>query len=178
MKHIPNIFSISRIILFIALLRLFEHPFAFAVCYTIAGMTDVLDGFIARKFKVESPLGARLDSLGDLFFYLVLTSYLIVVHSAAIAPYWIPIGLLVAIRLGNLAWGLFKFRKATSIHTIANKVSGLLIFALPLMLLLNVRQYLIPTTVVAFWAAIEETIILTRSPKGSINLNRRSLFSK
>jgi hypothetical protein len=46
------------------------------------------------------------------------------------------------------------------------------------MLLLNVRQYLIPTIVVAFWAAIEETIILTRSPKDSINLNRRSLFSK
>lgn len=160
------------------LLFLFKNPFAFTACYILTGITDVLDGYIARKFRLESVLGAKLDSLGDLFFYIVLTSYLIVEHNETIVPFLIPILLIFSIRIGNLTIGLLKFKKATLIHTMANKVTGLLVFALPAMLILNINEYLILTVLVALVASIEETIILIRSPKGEINLNQKSLFSK
>ena len=38
----------------------------FWVLYLIAGLTDMLDGFLARRWGVESKFGARLDSLADL----------------------------------------------------------------------------------------------------------------
>ena len=40
--------------------------------YTLAGVTDALDGWIARKTKTASEFGARLDSIADLFFYAVM----------------------------------------------------------------------------------------------------------
>lgn len=49
----------------------------FLVIYTFAGLTDVLDGWIARKFGMESEFGARLDSIADLVFYGILLIYLL-----------------------------------------------------------------------------------------------------
>ena len=44
----------------------------FLAVYTIAGLTDVLDGWLARKTGTASPFGARLDSIADLLFYGIL----------------------------------------------------------------------------------------------------------
>ena len=44
----------------------------FLVIYTFAGLTDVLDGWLARKTGRASEFGARLDSVADLLFYSVL----------------------------------------------------------------------------------------------------------
>ena len=44
----------------------------FLVVYTFAGLTDVFDGWIARKLGKESEFGARLDSIADLVFYGVV----------------------------------------------------------------------------------------------------------
>ena len=44
----------------------------FLAIYTLAGVTDVLDGWLARKTGTASAWGARLDSIADLFFYAVL----------------------------------------------------------------------------------------------------------
>ena len=44
----------------------------FWVLYLIAGLTDMLDGFLARRWGVESKFGARLDSLADFVFVLAV----------------------------------------------------------------------------------------------------------
>ena len=44
----------------------------FLAVYTLAGLTDALDGWVARKAGTASEFGARLDSIADLFFYAVL----------------------------------------------------------------------------------------------------------
>ena len=53
---------------------LFLRPFspAFFVVYTLTGVTDVLDGFVARKTGTASDFGAKLDSAADLLFYGVM----------------------------------------------------------------------------------------------------------
>ena len=44
----------------------------FFLVYTLTGLTDVLDGWIARMTKTASDFGAKLDSIADLLFYTVM----------------------------------------------------------------------------------------------------------
>ena len=71
MKRIPNILSVSRIVLGLPLLLVEVMTMPFWVLYVIAGMTDMLDGFLARRWGVESKFGARLDSLAELIVCLI-----------------------------------------------------------------------------------------------------------
>ena len=71
MKQIPNILSAVRIILSFLLLALTKNTTLFLIVYLIIGISDVLDGGLARSLHVQSELGARLDSIGDLAFYCI-----------------------------------------------------------------------------------------------------------
>ena len=66
MKQIPNILSAVRILLSFLLLALTKDTTLFLIVYLIIGISDVLDGWLARSLQVQSELGARLDSIGDL----------------------------------------------------------------------------------------------------------------
>ena len=71
--NIPNILSISRLILVFPLIFFLEinRTFYVFILIIIAGLTDYFDGLIARKFNLKTRLGAILDPLGDKVFYLV-----------------------------------------------------------------------------------------------------------
>ena len=71
MKNIANFISISRAIMSIMLLIPETFSIAFYVVYIYCGISDMLDGFIARKSKNESKIGARLDSISDIIFVIV-----------------------------------------------------------------------------------------------------------
>ena len=66
MKYIPNVLSFSRIILSIVLFYLNPVRLPFILIYIICGITDMLDGFIARKINATSEFGAKLDSVADM----------------------------------------------------------------------------------------------------------------
>ncbi|RGC49932.1 CDP-alcohol phosphatidyltransferase family protein [Enterococcus gallinarum] len=59
-NYLPNLLSIARIAL-AGLLLINQQPL-FSVCYLICGLTDVLDGFIARNYRLQTTLGSKLDS--------------------------------------------------------------------------------------------------------------------
>lgn len=75
MNHLPNILSALRFPL--ALLFLQEGILCRATAIVLAMASDVLDGFIARKFKISSRLGATLDPLADKFFVMFILAVLI-----------------------------------------------------------------------------------------------------
>ncbi|HXH26251.1 MAG TPA: CDP-alcohol phosphatidyltransferase family protein [Vicinamibacterales bacterium] len=64
---LPNVLSTTRLLLVLVLLALawFGYRGAFLACLAAALTTDAIDGFLARRFHLESPLGARLDSWAD-----------------------------------------------------------------------------------------------------------------
>lgn len=66
MKHLPNIISTIRIPLSISLILFIHHSLIFITIYLFCGVSDILDGYIARKTKSQSILGAKLDSIADL----------------------------------------------------------------------------------------------------------------
>ncbi len=77
MQQLPNILTISRIALLPVLLVLLYMPQNWALwsalgLYILSAITDFLDGYLARKWKVVSPFGTFLDPIADKVFVAVL----------------------------------------------------------------------------------------------------------
>ncbi len=176
MKNIPNILSVSRIALSVLLLFFFGNATIFFSIYIAAGLTDVLDGFIARKYRVVSELGAKLDSAGDLFFYGVLTAYLIVVHQEFFYYYLWYLIFIAAVRIINIITGFVKYKKFIGIHTYANKLTGFLIFALPIVLYFNFSVVLNISLIIASIASVEEFLIIISGAGSGVDLNKKSIL--
>ena len=98
MKHIPNILSASRIAWCLPLLLVDAMTVSFWVLYVIAGTTDMLDGFLARRFGVESKFGARLDSLAD-FVFVLAAGYKLFPWLKLPATLWMMTGV-IALEMG------------------------------------------------------------------------------
>ena len=78
---------------------------------------------------------------------------------------WIWIGVIAVIKLGNVAWGFIRTKKFVSPHTVLNKITGLLLFLLPLTISLVDLTHTLPIVCsVATLAAIYE-VYFTYSEK-------------
>ena len=116
----------------------------------------MLDGYLARKLRCESKTGAILDSLADLDFVACCCYKLIPVLAF---PKWLWIwgGVIVAIKVINQICALVMYKKCVFPHTIANKVTGVLLFVgVPLTLFLESIVPMIVITIVATFAAVQE----------------------
>ena len=127
LRHIPNILSLSRIPFSIAMPFLVskggKYAIAFLVCYGFAGITDALDGMVARRFHWESKIGSKIDSIGDGVFIVcvVISAILSLGPSLAsgngIAGYCYAIfGVFVAAKLINITFTRAKFKQWGFIH--------------------------------------------------------------
>lgn len=88
LKHIPNILTILRFIFIpIILYFIFTGNYVLGIVFfTISGITDVLDGFIARKFNLVSNFGKLMDPLADKLTQISVLACLVKVE---IIPFWI-----------------------------------------------------------------------------------------
>ena len=128
---IADLITISRV-LFSALLLVFPHSsYTFTALYLLCGATDALDGFAARKLHTVSEKGAKLDSMADLFFAII---YAVRILPLLSVPLWIRIW--TAIIAGAKVIGILiaskKARRFSIAHSSGNKLTGLLLFLLPL----------------------------------------------
>ena len=91
MRNLPNILSLSRLLATVAvfILVLINNPAAFlaaTVLFALASITDLLDGYLARRFHVSSSLGVFLDLTADKVF---VSAILIALVQIALVPAWI-----------------------------------------------------------------------------------------
>lgn len=90
LKHIPNIISVLRIILVIPIISSIwdgKYELAF-ILILIAGVSDGVDGFLARFFNWKSRLGAILDPLAD---KILLVSLFVVFAFKDLLPIWLMV---------------------------------------------------------------------------------------
>ena len=127
MKQIPNILSASRIALCFPLLSVDAMTVPFWVLYVIGGTTDMLDGFLARRWGVESKFGARLDSLAD-FVFVLAVGYKLFPWLKLPATLWMMIGLIAMVKIANAVSAYIVKHKMVFLHTKANKLTGFLLF--------------------------------------------------
>ena len=156
MKSIANIITGSRIVFSIALL--FITPFSpmFYVLYAVAGLTDMIDGTVARKTNTVSAFGARLDSVADFVFVTVCLFKLLPILDIP-AWLWIWIAVIALIKVINIISGVVMHKNLTAVHSVMNKITGALCFLLPLTLsLIDLKYGTIVVCTVATFAAIQE----------------------
>lgn len=156
MKSIANIITGSRIVFSIALL--FITPFSpmFYVLYAVAGLTDMIDGTVARKTNTVSAFGARLDSVADFVFVTVCLFKLLPILDIPVWL-WIWIAVIALIKVINIISGAIKQKRMIAVHSLMNKITGALCFLLPLTLsLIDLKYGTIVVCTVATFAAIQE----------------------
>lgn len=176
MNGIPNRITFSRIIL--AMLLLFLKPLSliFLVTYVLCGVTDLIDGPIARMTNTTSSLGAKLDSAADTILIAVslftLYPFLGLTH---VIIFWIF--LIGVIRIASLGIALRRFKTYASIHTYGNKLTGILLFNTPLWLsFIHSTIWTVFVCIIATLSAVEEFIIQITSKE--LRLDRKGLFIK
>ena len=163
-KHIANIITGSRIVFSLPLLFIPLASAWFYALYLLCGLSDMIDGTVARKTNSASKFGARLDTLSD-FVFMIVALIKFVPHLHIPVWLWIWIGIIAMIKLGNVVWGFVRTKKLISPHTILNKVTGLLLFLLPVTISFVDLTYTLPIVCpIATVAAIHE-VYFTYSEK-------------
>ena len=151
-----NLITSCRILLSLLLLFFPALSPGFYGLYLAAGLSDMLDGFVARRTNSASPLGAKLDSMADIVFLAVCLIKLLPVLALPVWL-WVWVGLIALLRLVNVVSGFVWRKKLVLLHTRANKLTGALLFLLPLSLsFLNIAYTAVPLCALASFAAIQE----------------------
>jgi CDP-diacylglycerol--glycerol-3-phosphate 3-phosphatidyltransferase len=156
MKLLPNIITALRIIGAFGLLFFDVRSSLFWTLYLVFSLSDMLDGFLARKLRCESKAGALLDSVADLAFVACCCVKLIPVLTFPLWL-WIWAGAIVVVKVINQISALVMYKKFCFPHTLANKATGLLLFVVaPLTLFLETPVPMVVTATLATFAAVQE----------------------
>ena len=131
-KHIPNIITCFRIAGTVGLLFIPAFSIPFFILYILCGISDLMDGWIARMTGTTSELGTKLDSIADLLFYAVmaLKTFPALWEHLPIGVWIIVLGTVI-VRLFSYAFVAVTKKSFASLHTYLNKVTGFMVFIIP-----------------------------------------------
>ncbi len=151
-----NFITFIRILCSVAFLFCPVFSVAFYALYITTGLTDIMDGWIARKTNTASEFGARLDTMADIVFVIICLFKLLPVMEIPIWLY-VWIGVIALIKVINIVSGYIVQKQFVSVHSIMNKVTGALLFLLPLTLtFINLKYSATVVCIIATIAAIQE----------------------
>lgn len=166
-KHIANILTSCRILGSMILLFFPAFSPGFSVTYLLCGFSDMIDGTIARKANSAGKFGSQLDTIADLMFAAAsMFKLLPAIH----IPGWLWIwgGVIAVIKISNIIWGYVSKKQFLSSHTVMNKVTGLLLFSLPLAIsFVELNRVAIVVCSVATVAAIQEGFYVVADRKSN-----------
>lgn len=155
-RYVANIITGCRMIFSIWMLVFPTFSFWFYVMYMAGGITDMIDGAVARKTDSVSTFGSHLDTVADVTF---LSSALIKILPAIVVPKWslVWIYVIAIIKIANVILGFIRYKRFFAEHTVMNKITGLLLFLLPLTFVFIEIQYsVIVVCTIATVAALQE----------------------
>ncbi len=132
MRHLPNALTISRMLLSLGLFALTGQRAAFLWVYMACGITDWLDGVLARRLHAQSRLGAMLDSIADILWFAGAAMALLRWLPSPPPWAWAALALMMAVRVAGIAVSWARYGRPVFLHTVANKAAGLLFFLCPL----------------------------------------------
>ena len=130
-KYLANIITGCRIVCSIWMLFMpaFSHQFYFL--YLLCGFTDMIDGTIARKTKSVTAFGSGLDSVAD--FVFVVAAFIKLLPALNIPIWlWSCFFVIAFVKIINLTLGFLRNQRLAFEHTAMNKLTGFLLFLLPL----------------------------------------------
>lgn len=158
---IPNIITSIRIVGAIYLFFADSMSTTFFILYTLCGISDVIDGWVARATKSTSEFGAKLDSIADLLFYAVMAVHIFpaLLRDLPI-QLWCVAGGVVTARILIYLFVAIKYRRFAAIHTYMNKITGFVIFVMPYFIVYSATVLICSiVAVISSLATLEELLI-------------------
>ena len=162
MTQLPNIITLLRIAGSLGLLLCDVTSVAYWIIYALCGISDIADGWLARKLKCITKTGALLDSLADICFVACCVWKLL---SILELPQWLWLwaGVIVVIKVVNQISALVMYGRCCFPHTTANKVTGFLLFIAVPTIIWSVIPIAIVAAIATFAAVQEGHFIRTRN---------------
>ena len=163
MTQLPNIITLLRIAGSLGLLLCDVAGVVFWIIYGLCGISDIADGWLARKLKCVTKTGALLDSVADICFVACCVWKLLPILDL---PQWLWLwaGVIVAIKVVNQIFALVMYGRCRFPHTAANKATGFLLFISVPMVLWSIVPIIIVAAIATF-AAIQEGHFIRRNAR-------------
>lgn len=126
--NIPNLLSAYRLFMFPYILFLIYagREDLYLVFFCISIVTDILDGAIARYFKLQTKFGARLDSIADVGSYILAGYGLVHFKWDGLSTVHIWIWIYLSVFILPYIVSYIRFRKFPSLHLYSSKIGGAL----------------------------------------------------
>ena len=151
-----NIITFIRVLCSAALLFCPALSTPFYIFYITAGVTDMIDGTVARKTGAVSEFGSKFDTVADFIFAAVCLIKLIPVLQI---ESWMLVflGIIVVIKMINIISGFVVQKKLVTVHSVMNKITGVLLFIMPLTVrFIDFRYSAAIVCAIAAFAAVQE----------------------
>ena len=158
MTQLPNIITLLRIAGSLGLLLCDVTGVAYWIIYALCGISDIVDGWLARKLKCVTKKGALLDSLADICFVACCAWKLLPILELP-QCLWLWAGVSVVIKVVNQLSALVIHGSCYFPHTLANKITGFLLFIAVPMTFWSIIPIAIVAAIATF-AAIHEAVIV------------------
>lgn len=160
MRYLPNTITAFRVLCALLLLLFEPMSAGFLITHAFGSLSDAADGYLARKYQLQTSRGAIFDSIADALYVLVL---LVVMIPYLEWPGWIVawIAAIVVVRLVAVSLGFARFHALVFLHTYANKVTGAVILAVPFFVLIfDPIPVMFAVCCLATISAVEELLII------------------
>ena len=149
LKYIPNALTLFRLVLIAPfLIYLYNHEYASAFyVFMLAGVTDGLDGLLARRFNWQSFFGSFVDPMAD---KLLIACSFISLALIGVLPWWLVALVFLrdlTISMGVLAWYYFIRRKLDFKPTMLSKINTTMQLALVTSCLFELAYFQFPSYV-------------------------------
>ena len=155
-KLLANLITSIRILCSLAILFCPVFSVAFYALDITAGVSDMADGWVARKTNSVSAFGAKLDMIADVIFVIACLVKLLPIMEI---PVWLYVwmGIIAFIKVVNIISGIVVQKQFVAVHSVMNKVTGTLLFLFPLTLsFIGLKYSATVICVIATFAAIQE----------------------
>lgn len=175
--NVPNALSVFRLVGVPLLFWLvtFPEPWWFLGWFIILGLTDSLDGALARKWNQTSEFGAFLDTIADLAYYFSAAWFLYFLFPDYITPNLGYLTVLLVMFGIVLIYTLVRFRKVHMLHTHISRFSGVLVFIAMIASFFMDTTLVVRTVILLYtFAFIEFMLIFILY--GEVSANTRSIF--
>jgi len=174
LRHLPNAISLARLaaVPVLALLAFRQDQLAFAWLILAAGLTDILDGWLARRFGWTSALGALLDSISDVSLILVAIYGIWMMQRDVFTEEWMVFAAVLGIWSVVHVTALLRYGRLASFHTRFTQL-GIVLFGMFVLILLFhsfVAAFFYLAAAICFMAGVESLVMVILIPEWTPDL--------
>ena len=130
-KSVPDLLCFARLLLVpvVWALALSNLPFYTGIALLAAGLTDVFDGIIARRWNIVTAYGSRLDSIADTLMEISAAAAVLILKPEIFTGHALILGVWIAVEASSILLGWIKFRRIANLHLYLTKAAGVVAYA-------------------------------------------------